>query len=61
MTLKIDTVYKNKKNIRSKNGQINHDLSNQKEPQPMLNFLHEKKNTFFLRLYHYILLKTSVW
>ena len=56
-----ESIWKNKQNIESKTGQNGHELSNQKGPQPMLNFFTWGKNTFFVRLYHYILLKTSVW
>ena len=62
MTLKVERVFeKNKQNIESKTGQNGHELRNQKGPQPMQNFLHEEKIPFFVRFYHFILLKTSVW
>ena len=41
MTLKIERVY-----FETKTGQMGHEFSNKKVPQPMLNFLHEKKIHF---------------
>ena len=62
MTLNIERVFeKNKHHFESKTGQRGHEFSNQKGPQPMQNVLNEEKIQFFVRLYHYILLKTSVW
>ena len=54
MTLKIERAFE-------KTGQNGHELSNQKGPQPMQNFLHEDKIHFFVRLYQYILITISGW
>ena len=62
MTLKIEGVFgKNKQNFESKTGQKAYEFTYQKGPKQMQNFLHEEKVNFFVRLYHYILLTTSVW
>ena len=50
MTLKIDWVFEEEKNIESKNGQNGHELSNQNGPQPMQNVLHEGKSNFFCKI-----------
>ena len=47
--------------FESKTGQKGYESIYQKEPQQMQNFLHEEKVIFLVRIYHYILLTTSVW
>ena len=54
-------ILKNKQQFESKSGQKGYEFSYQKGPQQMQNFLHKEKVNFFVRLYHYILLTTSVW
>ncbi len=45
------SIWRRKKlNIESKTGQNGHDLSNQKGPQQMQNFLHEEKIFFFCKI-----------
>ena len=62
MTLKIKRVFEKINNILSKKtDKKGYEFSYQKGPQQMQNFLHEEKEFFFVRLYHYILLITSVW
>ena len=62
MTFKIDRVFeKNKQHFESKTGKKGSEFSYQKGPQQRQNFLHEERVTFFVRLYLYILLTTSVW
>ena len=61
MSLKIERVFEKINNILSqKTGQKGHEFSNQKRPQQMQNFLHEETIHFFVRLYYYVLLTTSV-
>ena len=47
--------------FESKTGQMGYEFAYQKGPQQMQNFLHKEKVIFFVRLYHYKLLTTSVW
>ena len=60
--VQIEEVFEEKKHhLDSKTGQKGYDFTYHKGPQQMQNFLHDKKVKFLVRLYHYILLTTSVW
>ena len=60
MTLKIERAFEKTNKILSQK-LAKMAKTGQNGPPPMKNFLHEEKIHFFVRLSHYILLKTSVW